>query len=189
MRIRIKTLFQEAAQSSNRTSNKRKHATPKLTNVCMTVSDGLWFIQRKYWDLKCWSEFEIWIYEGRVFQMDAPGNVFRYISKYGFGVYNRKLDDERNSIAWMSVLKVNDVFRYSGAFPRIVLNIWIAFWYKTRSGNVIHFNSANIKHDAVLKSQSRITWAALFWSLTNFSFKLRVQFSQITQHNSKWGRI
>ena len=70
-------------------------------------------------------------------------NVFCYISKWGFGVYNWKLDDERKSIAWMSVAKVNDVLRYSGAFPRIVLNIWIAFWYKTHSGNVMHFNSEN----------------------------------------------
>jgi len=62
-------------------------------------------------------------------------NVFRYISKWGFGVYKWKLDDERKSIAWMSVAKVNDVLRNSGAFLRIVLNMWIAFWYKTRSGN------------------------------------------------------
>ena len=54
-------------------------------------------------------------------------NVFRYISKRGLGVYNLKLDGERKSIACMSVAKVNDVLRYSGAFPRIVLNIWIAF--------------------------------------------------------------
>ena len=49
----------------------------------ITVSDGLVFIQRKYWDLKCWIEFEFWIYEGREFQMDEPDNtnVFRYISK------------------------------------------------------------------------------------------------------------
>jgi len=76
-------------------------------------------------------------------------NLFRYISKWGFGVYNWKLDDERKRIAWMSVLKVNDVFRYSGAFPQIVLNIWVAFWYKTSSGNVIHINSENIIHDGV----------------------------------------
>ena len=81
------------------------------------------FIQRKYCDLKCWTEFEFWIYEGRQFQLDEPENtnVFRYISKWGFGVYNWKLDDERNSIAWMSVAKVNDVLRYSRAFPRIVV--------------------------------------------------------------------
>ena len=48
------------------------------------------FIQRKYCDLKCWTEFEFWIYEGRQFQLDEPENtnVFRYISKWGFGVYN-----------------------------------------------------------------------------------------------------
>ena len=38
-------------------------------------------------------------------------NVFRYISKWGFGVYNWKLDDERKSLAWISVAKVNDVLR------------------------------------------------------------------------------
>jgi len=76
-------------------------------------------------------------------------NVSRYISKWGFGVYNLKLDYERNSILWISVAKVNGVPGYSGAFPPIVLNIWIAFWYKTRSGNVIHFNPANIIHDHV----------------------------------------
>ena len=54
------------------------------------------FIYRKYWDLKGWTEFEFWIYEGRDFQMDEPENtnVFRYISKWGFGVYNWKLDDD-----------------------------------------------------------------------------------------------
>ena len=109
------------------------------------------FIQRKYCHLKCWTEFEFWIYEGREFQTDEPENtnVFRYISKWGFGVYNWKLDDERNCIAWMSVAKVNDVLRYSRAFPRIVLNIWIAFLYKTRSENAIHFNSENIIYDGV----------------------------------------
>jgi len=85
--------------------------------------------------------------------MDEPENatVFRYISKWGFGVYNWKLDDERKSLAWMSVATVNDFLRYSGAFPRIVLNIWMAFFilYKTRSGNVIHFNSENIIHDGI----------------------------------------
>ena len=37
------------------------------------------FIQLKYWDLKCWTEFEFWIYEEREFQMDEPENtnVFR----------------------------------------------------------------------------------------------------------------
>jgi len=30
------------------------------------------FIQRKFWDLKCWTEFELWIYEGREFQVDEP---------------------------------------------------------------------------------------------------------------------
>ena len=99
----------------------------------ITVCDGLGFIQRKYRDLKCWTEFEFWICEGRVFQMDEPENtnVFRYISKYmkaykGVGVYNWKLDDERKRLSWMSVAKVNDVLRYSGALPRIVLNSWIA---------------------------------------------------------------
>jgi len=55
--------------------------------------------------------------------MDEPENtnVFRYISKWGVGVYNRKLDDELKRIAWMSVAKVNDVLRYSGTFPQIVL--------------------------------------------------------------------
>ena len=43
-------------------------------------------------------------------------NVFRYISKLGFGIYNWKLDDERKSLACISVAKVNDVLRYSGAF-------------------------------------------------------------------------
>ena len=110
-----------------------------MLRVLYNHGDGLGFIQRKYWDLKCWTEFEFWIYDGREFQMDEPENtnIFRYISKWGFGVYNWKLDDERKSLAWMSVAIVNDVLRYSGAFARIVLNIWIAFWYKTRSGNVI----------------------------------------------------
>ena len=118
----------------------------------ITVSDGLVFIQRKYWDLKCWNEFEFLIYEGREFQTNEPENtnVFRYISKWGFGVYNWKLDDERKSIAWMSVAEVKDVLKYSGAFPRIVLNIWIVFFlYKTRSGNVIRFNPENITHYGV----------------------------------------
>ena len=45
--------------------------------------DGFGFIQHKYWDLKCWTEFEFWIDEGREFQMDEPENtnVFLYISK------------------------------------------------------------------------------------------------------------
>ena len=83
--------------------------------------------------------------------MDEPENtnVFRYISKWGFGVYSWKLDDERKSLAWMAVAKVNYVLRYSGTFPPIVLIIWIAFWYKTRSGNVIHFNPENIRHYGV----------------------------------------
>ena len=76
-------------------------------------------------------------------------NVFRYISKWGFGVYNWKPEGERKSIAWMSVAEVKDVLKYSGAFPRIVLNIWTGFWYKTRSENVIHLNSDNIIHDGV----------------------------------------
>ena len=52
------------------------------------------FIQLKYWDLKCWTEFEFWIHEGREFQMVEPEttSVFRYISKWGFGVYTCKLD-------------------------------------------------------------------------------------------------
>ena len=35
-------------------------------------SNKWWFrlIQRKYWDLECWAEFEFWIYVGREFQMD-----------------------------------------------------------------------------------------------------------------------
>jgi len=49
----------------------------------------------------------------------------------------------------MSVAKVNDVLWYSRAFPRIVLNIWIGFLYKTRSENAIHFNSENIIYDGV----------------------------------------
>jgi len=46
--------------------------------------------------------------------MDEPEttNVFRYISKWGFGVYNWKLDDERKRLVWMSVAKVNDVLMY-----------------------------------------------------------------------------
>ena len=78
------------------------------------------FIQRKYRDLKCWTEFEFWICEGREFQIDEPENtnVFRYISKWGFGVYNWKLYDERKSIEWMSVAKANGVLKYSGAFPQ-----------------------------------------------------------------------
>ena len=68
----------------------------------------MWFIQRKYWDPKYWTELEFWIYEGREFQIDEPENtnVFRYISRWGFGVYTWKLDDERKSLAWMSVAKI-----------------------------------------------------------------------------------
>ena len=45
-----------------------------------TVNNNFGCIQRKYWDLKCWTEFEFWIYEGGEFQMDEPENtnVFRY---------------------------------------------------------------------------------------------------------------
>jgi len=66
------------------------------------------------------------MYEGREFQTDEPENtnVFRYISKWGFGVYNWKLDDERNSRACISDTKVNDDLRYSGTSPLIVLNSW-----------------------------------------------------------------
>jgi len=41
--------------------------------------------------------------------MDEPENtnVFRYISKWGFGVYNWKLDDERKRLAWMSRYEVH----------------------------------------------------------------------------------
>ena len=40
---------------------------------------------------------ECWIYEGREYQIDEPENtnVFRHISKWGFGAYTWKLDDER----------------------------------------------------------------------------------------------
>jgi len=38
------------------------------------------FTQREYWDLKCWTEFEFWIYEGREFQTyeRENTNIFRY---------------------------------------------------------------------------------------------------------------
>ena len=93
----------------------------------------------------------IWIYEGREFQTDEPENtnVFRYISKWGIGVYNWELDDERNSLACISDAKVNDDLRYSGASPLIVLNIWIAFIYITRSRNDIHLRSENSVDDGV----------------------------------------
>ena len=103
------------------------------------------FTQRKYWALTWWTEFELWIYEGSEFQTDEPEhtNVFRYISKWGFGVYTWKLDDDRNSLACISDAKVKDELRYSGASPLRVLNIWIAFIYITRSGNDIHLGSEN----------------------------------------------
>jgi len=55
--------------------------------------------------------------------MDEPENkdVFRYIYKWGFGVYNWKLDDERKSLACTSVAKVTEMLRSSGTLPRIVL--------------------------------------------------------------------
>ena len=43
--------------------------------------------QGKYWALKCWTEFELWMYEGSEFQTDENTNVFRYISKWGSGVF------------------------------------------------------------------------------------------------------
>ena len=81
-----------------RASNKTKHWQHKLVGTCLllyrrtatylkctgivswgvkiidyiTVNDGLVFIQRRYWDLKGWTEFELWIYEERIFQMDGP---------------------------------------------------------------------------------------------------------------------
>ena len=60
---------------------------------------------------------------GNSFQTDEPENtnVFRYISKWGFAVYNWKLDDERNSLACISVAKVKDDLGYPGASPLIVL--------------------------------------------------------------------
>ena len=107
--------------------------------------------QRKYWALNWWAEFELWIYEGSEFQTDEPENtnVFRYISKWGFGVYNWKLDDEGNSLACISDAKVNDDLRYSSASPLIVLNIWIAFICISRSGNDIHLRSETIVDDWV----------------------------------------
>jgi len=40
------------------------------------------------------------MYDGREFQIDEPENinVFRYISKLGFGVYNWNGVDERKSL-------------------------------------------------------------------------------------------
>ena len=63
--------------------------------------------------MKCWIDVEFWIYEGREFQTDEPENinVFRYISKLGFGVYNWNEVAERKSLAWLSDVKVNDFFR------------------------------------------------------------------------------
>ena len=80
---------------------------------------SLGFTQRKYWALKSWTEFELWIYEGSEFQTDESENtnVFRYISKRGFGVYNWKLDDERNGLACISDAKVKNDLRYSGHLP------------------------------------------------------------------------
>ena len=74
---------------------------------------SLGFIQRKYWALTFWTEFELWIYEGSEFQTDEPENtnVFRYIFEWGFGVYNWKLDDERNSLACISDAIVKDDLR------------------------------------------------------------------------------
>jgi len=78
----------------------------------ITVNDHLEFTQRKYRALQCWTEFELWIYEGREFQTDEPKhtNIFWYISKRGFAVYNWKLD-ERNSRACLSVAQVNGDLR------------------------------------------------------------------------------
>ena len=61
-----------------------------------------------YRTLKCWTEFELWIYEGSVFQTDEPEhtNVFRYTFKWGVGVYNWTLDDYRNRVACISDAKV-----------------------------------------------------------------------------------
>ena len=83
--------------------------------------------------------------------MDEPENtnVFQYNSKWGFGVYNWKLDDERNSLACISDAKVNADIRYSGASPLIVLNIWVAFMYIKHSGNDTHLWSENIVDDGV----------------------------------------
>ena len=60
-----------------------------ITLVC----DDLGFIQRKYWALKCWTEFEFWIYEGREFCVAiilnvivCLGCIYNYIT-HGISLY------------------------------------------------------------------------------------------------------
>ena len=101
--------------------------------------------------------------------MDEPENtnVFQYNSKWGFGVYNWKLDDERNSLACISDANVNDVFKRVS--PDSFKHLKSFHIYITRSGNDIHLRSENIVDDGVSKSQTRINREVLFWSLTSFS--------------------
>ena len=51
---------------------------------------------------------------------------------------------------------------YVGARLFMVLNIIMAFWNCTLSGNVIQFSSAKRSTDGVSKSLSKINLAALF---------------------------
>ena len=104
----------------------------------------------------------IWlcIYEGREFQTDEPENtnVIPYISKWGFGVYNWKLDDERNSIACIS--EVNDDLRYSGASPLIFLKHLNSF-------HIYIYNPFEKWHPFKIRKQCR--WWGVKITINNYS--------------------
>ena len=132
--------------------------------ICIINVLILGFIQRKYWALKCWTEFELWIYEGREFQTENT-NVFRYIFKWGFGVYTWKLDDERMYIRHKSK-------RRSKIFRRISTNSF-------KHLNSFHiYNPFGEWHPFKIRKHCR-WWGVkitiknylgiLFWSLTSFS--------------------
>ena len=70
---------------------------------------------------------------------------------------------------------------YVGARILIVLNIIMAFWNFTLSGNVIQFSSAKRSIDGVSKSLSKINLAALFLNLITELIESDVLFPQIVQ--------
>ena len=121
----------------------------------------------RYLFLKRVTESLCLIFSGIEFQILDPEyeSEFLYSSILGFGTYKRLLDVDLSALWCISVVCVNKSCKYWGAKLLQILNIRMAFWYMTRSGNFIHFSSENISCDGVSVSLSRIHLAARFWNI------------------------